>query len=407
MNRIFIINIAIFTLLSASGEFKKLTITNDKTELMVAYPRAIEENGVATIGLYMKNRNEFAKLGGATISFPQLKKTKIIFQKDTFKDISTYIAGDKLYSDIYRNNITARYPVIELWENDWKKNESKKAFITIKVPKGLKELAINVRGVTVEGKGKKRVESLLPKNSFSQDQQGYDVKTIYIPIVKAGSIPKGSHIDGETEKPNEQKKHSRGATGTGFYINKNTVLTNNHVVKGCKKLTILQVGFKSKAEVITTDKNNDLAIIRSEKENSNFLKFKDSKNSRIGETVISIGYPYGSFLGNNIKLTTGILSSLNGMNNDITKIQFTAPIQSGNSGGPLLNDRAQVIAVTYAKVTIKYTQNVNLAIKGSVAKMFLNANDIEFTVDRNETKMEIVDIADKAKKGIVQIKCLY
>jgi len=407
MKKIFILIIAILTLLSASNKFKKLIITNNKTELMVAYPKAVEENGIATIGLYMKNRNEFAKLGGATISFPQLRKTKIIFQKDTFKDISTYIVGDKLYSGIYRNNITARYPAIELWENDWKKNESKKAFISIRVPTGLKELAINVRGITIEGKGKKRVESLLPKNSFSQDQQGYDIKTIYIPILKAGSIPKGSHIDGGTKKPNKQEKHSQGATGTGFYVNKNTVLTNNHVVKGCRKLTILQVGFKSKAEVITTDKNNDLAIIRSEKENSNILKFKDSKNSRIGEKVISMGYPYGNLLGNNIKLTTGILSSLNGMNNDITKIQFTAPIQSGNSGGPVLNDRAQVIAIAYAKVTLKYTQNVNLGIKGSVAKMFLNANDIEFTVDRNETKMEIVDIADKTKKGIVQIECLY
>jgi len=413
--RLLLLTITLFiSFLNAKyNDVKYLYIQNDGVEIAILYPKKIYKGDKISIGAIMLNNNSTARAGGLTLSFPQFKYSKLSYANNSFDDISTYSPPDKIYSGIKKRNIKASYFMIEGWERKWYKGATKTFYVEVKIPKNIDELVINVRGVLVYGKGRNKFEIKVPQNSYTKDQQGYPVKRVYIPIIshKSGVIrpklktkePKYSREKSIDNSKSDKK--SKSSTGTGFFINSNTVLTNNHVVNGCKKLEVVQVGYKANAEVITKDATNDLAVIKTDKPGKSILEFKDSKKVRIGESIVAIGYPLGDLLGNNIKLTTGNVSSLNGLLNDFTKLQFTAPVQPGNSGGPLLNNKGAVIGVVYAKLKNDIAQNVSLAIKDNVAKMFLDANEIEYKINENNQKLEVVDIADKAKKGIVQVIC--
>jgi V8-like Glu-specific endopeptidase len=148
------------------------------------------------------------------------------------------------------------------------------------------------------------------------------------------------------------------SSGTGFAINnQGYILTNNHVVENSKEVFVK--GFNSdfnkqyKAEIVLRDKNNDLALLRIVDEDLDSFAnppytFKRSL-SEVGESVFALGYPLRATMGDEIKLTNGIISSKSGFQGDITNYQISVPVQPGNSGGPLLDNQGNIIGVISAK----------------------------------------------------------
>lgn len=122
-----------------------------------------------------------------------------------------------------------------------------------------------------------------------------------------------------------------------------------------------------------------------------------------------MGYPLGNLLGNNIKLTIGNISSLTGLMNDSTKLQLTAPVQHGNSGGPLLDKNGKLLGVIYGGLNNDVAQNVNLAIKANIVKIFLDTNEIRYydsdNLKSSKKEKDVSDIADDVKQDIVQVIC--
>jgi len=113
---------------------------------------------------------------------------------------------------------------------------------------------------------------------------------------------------------------------------------------------IIKDGITSTAKIKSVDRRNDLAILTANKPNKTYLKFRSGKGVRIGESIIAMGYPLGMLLGSTVKLTTGNISSLTGLRNNSTTLQLTAPVQPGNSGGPLLDNAGSVVGIVYAKL---------------------------------------------------------
>ena len=346
----------------------------------------------------MKNKYRNALMGGLTISFPQFRHAKVRYSHNTFDTVKSYGPPDKIYSGIYRRIVRSKYFMIEGWENRWKKKHKKIFFVELDIPKKVDHIIIDIRGILIFKKNKKhRIEVRLPVKSQYIDQQGYAVRRLIIPVYQ--KKPKSL----SPTVPSEKKKVI--TTGTGFYINSTDILTNNHVVGTCKKISVIQNGNRYPATLKFRDKANDLALISTKNANKKYLKFRLGKRLRIGENIIAMGYPLGILLGTGIKLTTGNISARTGLFNDATKLQLTAPIQPGNSGGPLLDIYGDVVGIIYAKLNDPTAQNVNLAIKANIAKMFLDVHDVEYFEDHNKTKKEVVDIADQAERSIVQIRC--
>ncbi|QOR61301.1 S1C family serine protease [Sulfurovum sp. ST-21] len=397
--------VCIFTAMSfakTNSEVKTFVIEDNEVEIIIIYPdKIVQGESIHLMGI-MKNRYKNAVMGGLTLSFPQIRYTNGTYAKNTFDSISSYSPPDKIYSGITKRNIKSKYYMVEGWEKKWNRGVEKQFFIELKVPSGISHLLVNVRGVLVFGKKKSnRKELAIPSVSFAKDQQGYSVRQLSIPIYKKRTIKKNTTI----KKPVEEDYKKQTVTGTGFFINDNILITNQHVVEECKNIEIVRNGYQAKAKIKSFDKTNDLAVLVSDTPNKSFLKFRGGKGVRIGESIIAMGYPLGDLLGTNIKLTLGNISSLNGLLNDSTKLQLTAPVQHGNSGGPLLDNHGNVVGVIYAGLKNSIAQNVNLAIKDNVARMFLDANDVSYNLDMNISKIEVVDIADEAKKSIVQVIC--
>ena len=132
------------------------------------------------------------------------------------------------------------------------------------------------------------------------------------------------------------------STGTGFAVSGDgLILTNQHVIDGCRVITIGGMGI---AELIAEDHDDDLALLKGDGHPSP-VAFRSASVER-GETVFASGYPLGGELGRHF--TDGIVSSITGPENDTRYLQFTAPIQPGNSGGPLLDDSGNVVGVIVA-----------------------------------------------------------
>ena len=177
------------------------------------------------------------------------------------------------------------------------------------------------------------------------------------------------------------------ASGTGFFINKlGNIVTNEHVVAGCNTMKIIIDGKEYDAEVVATDNVNDLALLTSTYENKDFFEIAKDDIER-SQKVRAVGYGFGKSYSSDIKVTAGEVNSLSGYNDNYSEFQMDAAIQSGNSGGPVINESGTVVGVSVAALdsiavledTGTLPQNVNYAIKASTLKQFLNAKDVEYS----------------------------
>lgn len=215
-------------------------------------------------------------------------------------------------------------------------------------------------GYIMHGKGQYLAESLILKEFLTED----DIEK---------KIPKSKYAASSEWKGN----------GSGFFINeKGYIATNYHVVEDANKIQVefFQKGLKNtyEAKVIVTDKQNDLAIIQ-----INDSKFKSmpkipyvfSSNTKdVGTDVFALGYPIADVMGEEIKFTDGKISSKTGVKGDITVYQISVPIQPGNSGGPLFDNKGNLVGITSAGLNKDYynSENVNYAIKTSYLKNLID-----------------------------------
>jgi len=198
-------------------------------------------------------------------------------------------------------------------------------------------------------------------------------------IILKNFIFKDTEDYSSVENGLESGKFEWVGSGTGFYVNSDGyIVTNYHVIDDayevwvkCKQDGIYQ---KFKAEIIQKDESNDLALIKIT--DTAFKPLKEipysviSGTAPLGSEVFSLGYPLADVIGENVKFSSGNISSLSGMYNDITCYQMTVPIQSGNSGGPLFDKNGNVIGVVVAQLNkeLYESENVNYAIKSNIVK---------------------------------------
>ena len=200
--------------------------------------------------------------------------------------------------------------------------------------------------------------------------------------------------------------------GTGFFIGQEgVILTNAHVVEGCSEASTGPSGRKAAARVIARDAENDLALLRTEVRPVVVAALRLS--IRQGEAVVAYGYPLPGLLASSGNLTTGNVTALSGISDDSRLLQFSAPVQPGNSGGPLLDGSGNVVGVVEAKLNAlrvasaigDVPQNVNFAIKAAIVANFLRSNGIHYTTVDLRASRSPADIAEVAKRFTVPVEC--
>jgi len=177
----------------------------------------------------------------------------------------------------------------------------------------------------------------------------------------------------ESESKRQEKEIEKSpSTGTGFAISSDgLIVTNYHVIENANSIKVKGINgnFSQSlnAEVIQEDKTHDLVILKitdPKFKTLGVIPFKVKPSiSDVGEDVFVLGYPLTATMGDEVKLTTGIISSKTGFQGNLSQYQISAPIQPGNSGGPLFDKSGNIIGVINSKHVD--TENVGYAIKGS------------------------------------------
>ena len=175
-----------------------------------------------------------------------------------------------------------------------------------------------------------------------------------------------------TAADNLSTTNNAPSSGSGFAISSSGLIaTNSHVISGASSIKVRGInGDFSKtynAKLITEDKNNDLAIISIDDKNFTSIGsipyLISNNNVDVGTSIFVLGYPLRATMGDEIKLTNGIISSKTGFQGDVTSYQLSAPVQPGNSGGPLFDDKGNIVGVINAKHLD--TENVTYAVKST------------------------------------------
>lgn len=205
------------------------------------------------------------------------------------------------------------------------------------------------------------------------------------------------------------------SSGSGFFVSKTgALLTNDHVVDGCTAMRAKIGGRDVPGHVLRTDPDNDLAVILFDTTPAAIASFRDGPYVRPGDTVVVAGFPLPGLLAPELNVTTGAVSSLAGMGGNTSFVQVTAPVQPGNSGGPLLDASGDVVGVVESKInaiqvagwTGDIPENINFAVKSSVARTFLEDAGYQPAVARSTRTLPGADIGDIAKAFTVMVECL-
>lgn len=217
-------------------------------------------------------------------------------------------------------------------------------------------------------------------------------------------------------EPSQEKEGP--SSGTGFFVSdEGYIATNAHVVNGCSRLDVDGWGTP---KVIEIDETNDLAVLQVKKEKRQIHSLKlNISGAKLGEDILALGYPLRGLLSENssdLSVTTGVVSTLAGLQGDRRYLTISAPVQPGNSGGPLVNRSGEVVGIVSAKLnalrmmilTGDVPQNVNFAVKsqllaGHLLIAGLSQSDYE---SRGAEKFnETAELVSSLKSSIVAISC--
>jgi S1-C subfamily serine protease len=224
------------------------------------------------------------------------------------------------------------------------------------------------------------------------------------PQVAAGPRP---------EQPAARSKGKGESFGTGFFVSSTGhVMTNHHVIDECTTFRVAQgTNVADKARLIASDPKNDLALLSTDMKPAAVPPLR--LNVKVGEGISVYGFPLAGLLASTGNFTTGNITASAGLADDTRMIQISAPVQPGNSGGPLIDQYGNVVGVIVSKlnalkvvqVTQDLPQNINFAIKSVIAAAFLEANDVAPPTGAKRDSLAAPEIAERAKSFTVRISC--
>ncbi|MBI4881700.1 MAG: trypsin-like peptidase domain-containing protein [Planctomycetes bacterium] len=258
---------------------------------------------------------------------------------------------------------------------------------------------------------------------FSVSLDGYAGQTHYFAgtaINESGSIhfqlepvSESSAAEAASAGDTSTRHKDQGASATGFFVNSDGyILTNQHVIAGAQTIDVRRSdGSSARAVVVAQDRANDLAVLKVDGP-SPHVTFSTRSHLVPGQQIVVLGYPLSGILSSEGVLAVGTVSAVSGLGDDVSHVQIAAPIQPGNSGGPLLDDHGLVVGVVrstinsilMAGLTGDLPQNVNFAIKHQIATMFLDSHRIRYETSASTEKKEPTAVWTDVHSSVVRVE---
>ena len=262
-----------------------------------------------------------------------------------------------------------------------------------------------IRDLTIEGLSLARTQ----KEEFASviKANNGDITKLFVALKK--------FIDNKTvaKKPKKKKPKSTpddnkivaAASGTGFFVSRTGhIITNHHVIEGCKSVKVSFKGNEIESKTLVIDKVNDLAIVKTTINPSKVYSVSN-KDVALLEDIIIAGYPLGKKVSSAIKTSKGSVTALAGYGDNFSEFQTDAALNKGNSGGPIINQKGNVVGVAVAAYGKKQgVESFNFGIKASTLKTFANSNGLNF-LPPNNRDLSNKDLGQLITDATVYIEC--
>lgn len=260
-----------------------------------------------------------------------------------------------------------------------------------------------------------------PVVSFNLAQSGY--YSIWVGTYESATSVAFLYISEHTPPGRGNRPPVAGDifSGSGFFVTaEGHLVTNAHVVENCSSI---EVGDYGPARLLLADPDTDLAVLQvgsepADASGSALLRpiqraVFSTDLPRLGADVVLLGYPLADLLEGSLNVTTGVVSGLFGLGRDQRHFQLSAPLQQGNSGGPVLDEAGLVIGVAVAKLDEMFAlersgslpQNLNFAIRAAVVLDFLERAGVAAETSRNGPGLSRTAISEQGANVTVQILC--
>ncbi len=203
------------------------------------------------------------------------------------------------------------------------------------------------------------------------------------------------------------------SSGTAFSVAPGMLITNHHVIEGCGSVEIISPDGRRSGTIVDADAQIDLALLRVTGIKGATARLRSPRHVRLGEAVMVFGFPLAGSLTSSGNFTSGLVSGLRGLRDAAGEIQITAPVQPGNSGGPVMDASGLVVGVVQAKLdalraaiaTGDIPQNVNFAVALDVLADFLAKNKVAFRDAPMAAAVDTSRVAELAQSFTYRVEC--
>ena len=214
----------------------------------------------------------------------------------------------------------------------------------------------------------------------------------------------------KVEKPKKKKsepgnnKVVPASMGSGFFVTRaGHLVTNYHVIEGCDAVKINTLGKEIRADVVAIDKTNDLAILKTKMNPSKVFPVSKEDVSLMQDVIVA-GFPLGKKVSATIKIHKGSVTALAGFGDNYSNFQTDATINQGNSGGPIMNQKGNIVGVAVQLIAAEHAQNIFFGVKSSTLRTFAKANNIKF-ISPNYREMSNEDLGEFITEATVFLEC--
>ncbi len=272
----------------------------------------------------------------------------------------------------------------------------------------LKEFKVDEQNINPIG-GTWSQYTIYPKNGEVVDHTYIDNKLYMTTFIKCKKSNYKDFASLEEKEPKKTKPKTNpddnkivpAGSGSGFFVLKDgTVITNYHVIEGCELNKVSYKGSQSEAKVLSIDKVNDIAILKTNINPQTAFSVSNEDVSLLEDVVVA-GYPLGKQISSAIKTHKGVVTALAGAGDNYSYFQTDAAINQGNSGGPIINQKGNVVGIAVQTWIEEGVQGVHFGIKSSTLKTFASANGLKFLAPNNR------DLSNKELGKLITESTVY
>ena len=203
--------------------------------------------------------------------------------------------------------------------------------------------------------------------------------------------------------PDDNKIVPAGS-GSGFFVSKDGhIITNHHVIDDCNTTNVHFNGNQLDTQILAADKMNDIAILKTNIKPNSIFPVSNEDVSLLEDIVVA-GYPLGKKVSSAIKTHKGVVTALAGAGDNFSNFQTDASINAGNSGGPIMNQKGNIVGIAVATWVEDGVQGVHFGIKSSTLKTFATSNNLAFTQPNNRD-LSNKDLGKLITEATVYLEC--